>query len=316
MSDTLLIVNPRAGGGRTGRTFEALRARIEAALGGCDVAFTQGRGDGIRIARDACAQGRRCVVAVGGDGSVHETVNGLMEGGGGPVLGIIGTGTGGDFTKTLGISHDLERYLATIREGHDRHIDVGKLTYRDFEGSRRTRYFANILSMGMSGLVDRYVATAPRWWGSKMAYYVSSLRALAASRAARIRVRAVDGDGTERDDVLETRLLAVCNGRYFGSGMRIAPMARPDDGRFEIIAVTAKSRLRLLGGFNAVYAGTHVQRSDVHHSTCTRLSVELLSEDVWSRFLLDVDGEPLGGLPVEVELVPGAIAVRAPSPTP
>jgi diacylglycerol kinase (ATP) len=277
--------------------------------------FTDGPGDAIRIARESCVQGRKLVVTVGGDGTVHETVNGLVEGGGGPALGIIGTGTGGDFTKTFGIAHRLERYLEVIRDGHERRVDVGRFTYRDHEGQARTRHFNNILSMGMSGLVDQYVATFfPRVFGSTLCYAISSVRALFTSRAASVRCEITGADGEVREETFNTRILAVCNGRYFGSGMEMAPMAKPDDGRFEIVAITSKGRVTLLLGMSKIYSGRHMERADVRHYGCRRVRVELLDPRADARFLLDVDGEPLGRLPIDIEVVPEAVTLRVPKP--
>jgi YegS/Rv2252/BmrU family lipid kinase len=323
MNPTLLIINPRAGGGRLGRELDAMRADVEASIGAFDLSPTRGPGDAIRIAREACADGRRLVVAVGGDGTVHEVVSGLVEGTraasipieSAPTLGIVGAGTGGDFAKTLGLRHERAAYLDALHQGSERRVDVGRLEYVGFDGEPRSRFFVNILSMGVSGLVDRYVATATRVFGSNFAYYSSSLRGLFASRVGKLVCEVSDGNGT-REARYETRILAICNGRYFGSGMEIAPMAKPDDGRFEVVTILATKRMRLIGAMNQLYTAGHMKRDDIVHFPCTTISVRLENEEVADRFLLDVDGEPLGRLPLRVELLPGAVKVRVPKPAP
>lgn len=312
MSRPLLVVNPNAGGGRTGRELAQLRPVIERALGSCEVASTSGPGDAIRIAREACADARSLVIAVGGDGTVHEVINGLVEGGGKPSLGIVGTGTGGDFTKTLRIRHRLDHYLAAIKSGSERRIDVGLLSYKDHDGVDRKRYFANILSMGVGGLVDRYVATTSRTFGSTFAYAAASLRGIRDSALGHVRLRLVAEDGSTRAETVSTRLVAVCNGQFFGSGMRVAPMAEPDDGRFEVLILTSTGRVAMVLGMRQIYAGTHLGRPDVRHETCAALEAELVDDRAADRFLLDVDGEPLGRLPIRVELVRAAVSVRVP----
>src|SRR4051812_35126697 len=123
-SKPLLIVNPRSGGGRTGRIFEQLRLPIERAIGDVDVTFTERGRHAVDIARSAALDGRETVIAVGGDGSIHEVVNGLMEareqGAKSTRLGIIGQGTGGDLRKTLNLEHRLDRYCAVIAQGKTR----------------------------------------------------------------------------------------------------------------------------------------------------------------------------------------------------
>src|SRR5262245_19742066 len=181
----LLIVNPGSGGGRTGRVFEQMRGPIERALGPVEVAFTERPRHAVDIARDATIEGRETVVAVGGDGSIHEVVTGLMQarerGQSATKLGIIGQGTGGDFRRTLGLEHRLDRYCAAIAEGKTRRIDVGRFSHasadNDLDGAHAA-WFVNILSIGIGGLVDRYVAETSKALGGTVAYFAASLRGL------------------------------------------------------------------------------------------------------------------------------------------
>jgi len=310
----LLVVNPRSGRGHTGRTFASMRRTIESELGEVDVAMTTHPGHGIELAREGARAGHRLVVAVGGDGTIHEVVNGLIESGlegdARARLGIIGQGTGGDFRRTLGIEHRLDHYLDAIARGGERAIDVGKLRYRAHDGETRERYFVNILSAGMGGLVDRYVADTPRFISGKAAYFLGSLRALVNIRPGRVRVQSsLAGEKGER--TLETLMLAICNGRYFGSGMHVAPMAALDDGVFEIVTFGGRSKLVFAASSRKVYDASHLSEKGVTHFRCDHIALELENEDAERTFLLDVDGEPLGGLPLEVELLPAAVLVRA-----
>ncbi|MDB4934951.1 MAG: Transcription regulator, partial [Labilithrix sp.] len=130
----LLVVNPSSGGGATGRTFGAMKDTIERALGPVDVAMTERSGHGIDLAREGAIAGHPLVVAVGGDGTFHEVVNGLMQAKGGAYgtkadatrIGMIAQGTGGDFRKTLGLEHRLDKYLDALKSGRERSLDVGK----------------------------------------------------------------------------------------------------------------------------------------------------------------------------------------------
>jgi YegS/Rv2252/BmrU family lipid kinase len=312
----LLIVNPRSGGGRTGKLFDEMRAPIQRALGEVDVAHTERPRHAVDLAREAALDGRETVVAVGGDGSVHEVVNGLMQardrGAAGTRLGIIGAGTGGDLCRTLKLSHRLDRYCAAIAGGSARPIDVGRFSYEKHDGTRAEAFFVNVLSAGMSGLVDQLVSETPRTLGNTLAYTMASLRGLARSRVGRVRCVASLG-GESREEELATRTVAICNGRYFGGGMQVAPMARADDGVFEVIDLGGAPHLRFAAVSTGMYTGMHVRHPDVRHFRCDRIELTLLNRDVEHAFLLDVDGEPLGRLPITVTLEPRAIEVLAPA---
>jgi diacylglycerol kinase (ATP) len=307
----LVIVNPRSGGGRAGRTFNEVRAVLERRLGPLDVAFTTKPEHAIELAREAVVAGVRLVIAVGGDGTLHEVANGVLDAGiEGAAIGYVGQGTGGDFRRTLGIEHRLDAYVEGIASGRTRTVDVGRLRYRAPDGSARTRWFVNILSAGMGGLVDRYVSETTKALGGKAAYFWASTRALANCQRGRLRCDvSLAGDRHERQ--VDTFMIAICNGRYFGSGMHVAPMAKPDDGRFEVVSMDAPGKLAFAAFSRRIYEGKHLSAPGVQHFACDRISIDIENEGARRVFLLDVDGEPLGGLPIEVELVPRALALRA-----
>ena len=267
----LVIVNPRAGGVRASSEIEALQKVIEAALGGVDFALTERPRHATELAEAAAKAGRKVIVATGGDGSIHEVVSGMMAaraaGATDSVLGIIGRGTGGDLCRTLGLEHKLDRYLSAIAAGVPRSIDVGRFSCARSPGDTgapRVGYFINILSVGMSGLVDRYVHDMARFAGGKAGYFLASARALLASEMGVVRLR-LELAGVAHEIETSTRMLAFCNGRYFGSGMFVAPMAEPDDGVFEVIDLGASSKIGFALRNGAVYSGSHLKQPEVHH---------------------------------------------------
>lgn len=305
----LVIVNPRAGGGRAGRTFAQVRAIIEGRLGPVDAASTERPGHAIELARSAAREGRTLVVAVGGDGTLHEVANGVLDAGGQTAVGYVGQGTGGDFRRTLGVEHRLDRYVHALASGHDRRIDAGKVTFRSPDGVAGSRWFVNVLSVGLGGLVDRHVARTTKAFGGKAAYFWAGLRALSACERARLTCTRTLGG---QCDVLEldAYMIAICNGRYFGSGMHVAPMADAGDGRFEVVAMDAPSKFGFAAFSRSIYRGAHLSAPGVNHFACDRISIDLVGERARQVFLLDIDGEALGGLPVEVEVAPGALRMR------
>ncbi len=311
----LLIVNPRSSGGRTGKLFDQMRGPIERALGGVDVALTERGRHAVDLARDAALEGRETVVAVGGDGSIHEVVNGLMEaldrGANATRLVIIGQGTGGDFRKSLGLEHRLDKYCAAIAGGKTRALDVPRFSYVDNEGKPASAIFVNILSAGMGGLVDRYVASAGRSLGGTLTYFMASLRGLINSEIG-VLACTITLDGKTREQEITTRNIALCNGQYFGSGMHVGPMAQIDDGLLDVVDLGATSRLHVALTSNRIYSGKHLQAPEVSHFRCEKIRIELQNTQVKSVFALDVDGEPLGDLPIEVEVIKGALSVLVP----
>ena len=313
----LLVVNPTSGGGATGRTFAAMTDTIERALGPVDVAMTTHAGHGIDLAREGAVAGAPLVIAVGGDGTLHEVVNGLMQAkvgaygapnasGDSAQLGMIAQGTGGDFRKTLGLEHRLDKYLDALKSGRTRPLDVGKFT----GGGKTGHYFVNILSVGMGGLVDRYVADASRMLGGTAAYFGASLKALINARLGNVKAT-VTNDGHTETHQLRSFMIAICNGRYFGSGMKVAPMADVADGVLDLVALGSTSKLGIAMTSRGIYTGAPIGQTGTVHLRGQKIVLDLANEDARSVFLLDVDGEPMGSLPLTVEIVPNALTLRA-----
>jgi len=330
----LVIVNPSAGSGRTGRDLSHLLVGIRGAVGEVDVAETRRRGDATAHGAAAARERRLLVIGLGGDGTLDEIVNGMLGAPGGPrtaagaatsaasaaaqvpALGIVGTGTGGDYGRSLGIPHELGAYLAALQGGADRAVDVGWARFPDLGGRTVERHWINVLSAGVGGLVDRYTAAAPAFLGGRVAYAQATVRAIVTCRRVRLRCRYTDPEGARRELLLHAHAVAVCNGRTFGGGMNIAPMARLDDGLLEVVVFQTRTRWRLVRKLGTVYRGTHILEPGVEHFTCREL--EMGPEDWPPRrpraglFPLDVDGDALGDVPVTAGVARGALRVRAP----
>ena len=315
--EPLLVVNPATGHRRETRSLDAVLAAAERALGGVEVAYTGRPGHAIEIARAAALAGRDPIVAVGGDGTLNEVVNGVMQAreaapGSPPArVGLIGRGTGGDFGRSLDIDHRLDSYLSALASGRERAVDLLRATFTGNDGRPARRYVVNVLSAGAGGLVDRYVAGLPRALGGRAAYLLASLRALAVCPRARLLMRTTDAAGAVAERELAAYLVCVCNGRVFGGGMRVAPMADPGDGLLEVVVAATDTKWGLVRALPKVYAGTHLGVPGVEHLSATRVELELLDGEAAGRFLLDVDGDPLGRLPVALEVVPGALTMLA-----
>jgi len=269
--------------------------------------FTTGPGEGEELAARGLADGYEAIASVGGDGTHSEVVNGLFQnysGGSGPVDGCcfipITSGTGGDFRKTFGVDPGPEAAIAHLAGGAPRPIDVGEFSYVDRAGQPDRRYFLNILSLGLGGLVDEKVNTTSKALGGKASFFVGSFRALMAYRNVNIRLTLDGGAVLER----RTVTTALANGRFFGGGMMIAPDADPSDGLLDVVIIgdISKAAMSVLSG--KIYKGLHVNHPMVEVHRARHVRVE--SDD---EALLDVDGEPLGRCPIDVRVVPKALRV-------
>jgi len=307
---TAFVVNPRSNGGATGRTLGALRDVVRRRLGGVLFFETTCAGDGRRLAREAVTEGFERVVAVGGDGTFSEVVDGVVASGvdvGAVTVGLVHQGTGGDFRRLLGVEHRLASYLDVIDRGRTTRLDVGRLTTRTPENEPKSRHFVNVASVGMGGLVVKDVSKPGRLLGGSALYLAASVGALVRGTAARLVATAETESGPERFE-LTTRILAISNGRYFGGGMELAPHAKTDDGWFDVLWVEGSARLPMLPVLAGVYDGSHLKQAGVRRRRVRSLTLEPVGAFDGDTFLVDADGEQAGTLPLALELLPGRVS--------
>lgn len=307
------IVNPNSSHGRTGKVWPKLEAALSDALGAIEVAMSSSPLDATTKTREALRDGVDLVVAVGGDGTVNEVVNGFYE----PptsdenvplrpqaALALLMSGTGGDFKKTFKIGPDVTEQIRRIADGQTRAIDVGRIDYLRHDGTPGSRYFINIASFGLSGLVVDAVngAWLTKRISGRFAFLWASLGAIVKYEASRVRLTVDGGEAQE----FAVNTAAVCNGQYFGGGMHMAPMARPDDGSFDVVVMRDMSKFEIIKDPSAIYRGDHLKNSKVMVLRGRSVVAEPLDGEV----LLDVDGEGPGRLPAKFTLIPGGISFR------
>jgi diacylglycerol kinase family enzyme len=146
--------------------------------------------------------------------------------------------------------------------------------------------------------------------GGTAAYFGASLRALVNAQLGNLKCT-VTHQGKTETHLIRSFMIAICNGSVFGSGMKIAPMAKVDDGVFEVIALGATSKLGFAMTSRGIYTGSHIGQAGTVHLRGEKIVLDLANEDARDVFLLDVDGEPMGGLPLTVEAIPKALTLRA-----
>jgi len=307
----LVIVNPKSAGGSTRDKWSTMASEIRTHFGPFNVAFTKAQGDGAEIARRAVETGRRFIIACGGDGTINEVANGIVATGEDVELGVLPSGTGGDFRRSLNIPHGTREAARALKNGDTKLIDVGKITFHDHDGDEVTRHFLNVSSVGLAAsIIERVKASTTADWvpiaslRGKASFALSTLQEVFGIEYATIRVRIDD----EEEHNLNTINFCVANARYFGGGMMIAPDAKLDDGYFDVVNIGDLSTMKILRKAYTLYRGTHIHLPEVKSRLAKRIEICATASDIH----LETDGELPGRLPAVYEIVPKALAVRVP----
>ncbi len=300
----LVIANPAAGRGRSAVLPRLVRALSAAGLAH-QVEPTRGPGHATELAHAAVTErGLRYVVAVGGDGTVHEVVNGLVDAETGTphrddlVLGVVAGGSGCDFLRTFGLDRSPEVLARHLAGETTMRIDLGRVRLTGTDGRPLTRVFANIAEAGWGAEVTRRANRLPRLFGPSR-YIIATLSATGAMRQVETTV-AVDHTSTT-EPVSE---VVVANGQFFGGGMKVAPRALPDDGRFNIQTWCTRP-VDVLRELPKVRVGEHLDRPDVREWQSTTVAI---SGDV--PLLVEADGEVLGQTPAAFDVLPGVLSMK------
>jgi YegS/Rv2252/BmrU family lipid kinase len=302
----LVIVNPRSGGGLSEARWAGLVEGLTDGLGPFDTIFTTAPRDATAIARREAAAGRRLIVAFGGDGTISETADGILDAGAGATteLGFIPRGTGGDFRRTLELPKDLAEAARRVREGAPRLIDAGRVRFVAHDGTEAVRHFVNVASFGFSSAVASRANASTKRFGGKAAFLGASVRALLAYDNTDVWLSLDDGP-RERRRVL---MAAVGNGRFFGGGMKICPRAQLDSGTLDLVVVGDYSRMEVLTKLARLFDGSHLELEAVTGATVRKLAAVPVEAD--AVIPIELDGETPGRLPATFEVLPGALRVR------
>jgi len=294
----VIIANPRSGRGRV----EAALPEIERILQDQGLAYrivrTTHPGHAARAARDALRAGERYLVAAGGDGTVHEVVNGMIEDGrplaADAVLGVVAAGSGCDFVRSFGLPGDAVQAAHHLAGDRVRPIDVGSITCAD----GTTRYFVNIAEAGLGGaVVARAARLSPLLRGAR--YACGFWLTLPGFRPATVRL---DADG----QAFEWRAfnVVVANCRFYGGGMQISPKSQPDDGALDVLVMTGP-KSDAFTTIPKVYKGTHLPHRNIAELPAVSLRIE-----ADPPFPVEADGETLGTTPASFGIIPSAIRLK------
>lgn len=309
----LVIVNPKSAAGSTRDRWSAIASDLRTHFGPFNVAFTKGPGDGIELAKRAVASGRKFVIACGGDGTINEIANGILETGEDVELGIFPSGTGGDFRRTIQMPTGTREAARALKTGKTRMIDVGKVTFQNHHGETVSRYFLNVTSFGLAAsIIERVKSDSSLAWlpndavRGRASFALSTLQQVIGLDPATVRVR-IDG-GEEHS--LQTINFCIANARYFGGGMKIAPAAKISDGFLDVINIGDIRTAKIILNAYTLYRGTHLELSEVKDTLAKRIEARPLNDT--DEIHIEIDGELPGRLPAAYEIVPNALKLRVP----
>jgi diacylglycerol kinase (ATP) len=240
------------------------------------------------------------ILSAGGDGTLHQVVNGMLSIAHPnqlPALGLIRLGSGNDFANTIGATANPAELLELLSINQPRPIDLGKLICKDVNNQELVKYFINACSVGMGPATVKQMAKAPQWLGADLRYLLSIVRAFFAHKPEPIEIKTYDWNW-----VGKARVLAIANGKSFGSKIYIAPDAKPDDGVFSTFLVSDIPLLKFLFYLQVVKKKKRVDDRSVVYSTTTKIEITTPQS-----VAIEAEGELMGFLPAVIEVLPEQI---------
>jgi len=302
-----VIVNPESNKGKTRKRWKDIQEALKSFLKEFKCEFTEKPFQAIEISRAAIKEGTELVVGVGGDGTMNEIANGFYENreiiNPETTLGIVPSGTGCDFTRSLNIPLDLKNALKVITQAPSSLIDIGRATFKANSGEEQERYFLNVADFGIGGEVVKKV-NENRMERKASSYLKCLLSTFIAYKSKRLRIK-IDDDELPIDEYM---IGAVSNGRIFGKGMKIAPEAELDDGLFDVVLIRGMKLFEFLRNVWKIYAGSHLSHPKI--LLIRGRKTEVFPAEGQEDVLIELDGEQLGRLPATFEIVPSSIFVK------
>ena len=275
-----------------------------------DISFltTEHAGHSIELSAKAAEEGFNYIISVGGDGSLNEVANGIMQAKSRNTsldvkIGVLPHGTGNDFVKTVKSPHNCTGLKRLLDEDSYKEIDLGFVEFTNPQGLASNRYFINITDIGMGGVIAEKLSRSSKMLGPTLTYQMSIISTLATY--SNQPVKAVADDFTYEGKVMN---FIVANGKYFGSGMGVAPDAEIDDAKFTVVIVAEISLLDYLQHLGEIKECKQIDHPQVLYKHAKYVAVDSLA----APQPIDMDGEFIGYSPMKITLVPKALKFLAP----
>ncbi len=299
------VVNPHSSCGANRGRFLSIEPQIRAAFPALGYAFTEAPLHAIELAEQAARDGADVVVASGGDGTLNEVACGLIASGRTEytALAMMAGSTAGDFGRIAGFPTEPQNVVAYLLAAERRSIDSGMLEFVNRDGKECRRSFLNVASLGITGVMDRYMRSTSKTLGRKASFVVGSARGIWAYRNLQMRI-VVDGRPFHEGP---TCMVAIANGKYFFGGLRIAPEAKFDDGVFDVVVFEDVKKAEFVSLASLAYDGRHHGKPKVRFTRGAEVEVESIGDA-----LVDVDGELVGRAPVRATIQAGGLTVLMP----
>lgn len=288
------IVNPVSGSGMGKTRFERIMQILDAKGADYGYVFTQYPRHAISLAEEAVAAGERCIVSVGGDGTLRE-VAGVIAAETGVTLGILPFGTGNDYANGVGLPcGDDEALVSILLDGTARPVDAGEAN---------GQFFMNVAGFGFDVDVVRYTEKFKKKLNGMLPYMLGILKSLVYLSRTKVEVETDDGGRF----CVEATLFSVCNGTRFAGGIKLAPLSDPADGLFDVCVLKGVSRLRFLYLFPGYIKGKHLK----HKDDFLYFKAKTVSANCGEKLPLELDGELIGETPVRFAVKPAALTLLA-----
>jgi len=300
MARMRIIVNPAAGAGKTAKKWPQIMVLLKSLGLDFEHDVTEAPGHAMELAKSAVGKGYETVVSVGGDGTIHEIVNGLHEAGGSSdvAVGIVNTGTGADYIRTIGVPRRYKEACKCLLSKNRRVVDLGIVEYTK-GGQRKKRLFVNFAGIGFDAEVVRATTEKFKALGDMPSYLMGLFSTLMSYENRDVSI-VVDGEHGER----RICTIMLNNGRYAGGGMLPAPNADPGDGFFDVVIIDNITKPDLIVSIPRIYRGTHLTHPKV---TLMRAREVEIKPKLTSA--VQADGELLGETPVKFSVLPAALRV-------
>jgi len=302
-----IVINPLAGNGKAKRIAQSILQKIKSS---CDfeisINFTTGKNDATLITREAILNGASMIIAVGGDGTINEVVNGFfLEGE--PLnplceLGIINCGTGGGIARTLNNPHSTVQQIEQLLKHGSIALDLGHILCKDYSGTTVSRLFVNECQIGIGSKVAAIVGKKFKFFGGTIAFGCSATALAMFMKPLNLTI------GFDNEVFQEFRLigLVVGNGTECAGGMKLTPDAKLNDGLFDVLSISDMKTGQRMLNLSKVYSGTHILSPHCSIKRCKKLQIRSENEE-----FLEGDGEILGISPFDIKIIPSAIRVKA-----
>ena len=255
--------------------------------------------------RSAISRGSELIVVVGGDGTIHEVVNGFVDGSKfinpSCQLGIVSSGTAQDSARGFGIPATTARQIEAVCGARTHLVDIGRASFVDSDGNAREQFFFNECSQGIAAVVVQRFQAHHKWMGGFLGFGITAVATAARHREQAMSVE-IDGKVVVTDPLLG---IVVANGAFAGGGMHFAPKSKVDDGLFDVVIIHKQSIPSRLVNFPRIYFGAHVNLSWI--SYFQGRSIKLTSRE---HVPVEADGEFLGHLPCDIKILPGSLQLR------